>query len=87
MFEKSICKIIKYEHLIVDFYFLLAFCFINVFNERRFKFFDEDFFFSLSNTLLLMYHALLRSVSTIEAVSWQGLYWVVCHCVPSVVIL
>ena len=33
--------------------------------------------------LILMYHTLLQSVGAAEAVSWQGLYWMVCHCLPS----
>ena len=34
--------------------------------------------------IILMYHILLQNVGAPEAVSWQGLYWVVCHCLRSV---
>ena len=36
--------------------------------------------------LILMYDALFsvfQSISAAKAVSWQELYWVVCHCLPS----
>ena len=34
--------------------------------------------------VLLLYYS-LESVGAVEAVSWQGLYWVVYHCLPNVV--
>ena len=33
--------------------------------------------------LFLMYQTLLQSVGAAEAVYWQGLYWVVCHCLTN----
>ena len=32
---------------------------------------------------ILMYQALLKSIGVAKAVSWQGLYCLVCHCLPS----